>query len=164
MLIAVDAGRGPLVALVCAGAGARDDTDLRAHVRTLPAPHPAFAMSRSYCFPYALVGWHSEPIGVDIERIVTCDEKFGRSICTPQELAEAPWGSAEEIVSLWSSKEALAKALGDALRYDPRRLQSPRAWPDGASGPWRARMLPAPFGYCAWVCWRRSQELSPPVV
>ena len=29
------------------------------------------------------------------------------------------------MASLWSGKEALAKALGDALRYDPRRLESP---------------------------------------
>jgi hypothetical protein len=50
---------------------------------------------------------------------------------------------------LWSSN-----ALGDATRYDPRRLESPMCWPGGESGPWRADALKAPFGYVAWVCWR----------
>lgn len=59
------------------------------------------------------------------------------------------------ITSLWSSKEALAKALGDALAYDPRRLEAPVAWPDGRSGAWRARALElAQEDYVGWVCWR----------
>ncbi|HWE10427.1 MAG TPA: hypothetical protein VG325_13820 [Solirubrobacteraceae bacterium] len=57
---------------------------------------------------------------------------------------------------MWSSKEALAKALGDALRYDPRRLEAPVAWVNGACGPWRARPVPAPPGHVARVCWRSS--------
>ena len=114
----------------------------------------AGGVSRSYCFPYALVAWHGDRVGVDIERIAACDERFARSICTPAEAESAPGRSDQEIVSLWSGKEALAKALGDALRYDPRRLDSPVGWAGGASGPWRARPVPVPGGYCAWVCWR----------
>jgi phosphopantetheinyl transferase len=111
-------------------------------------------VSRSYAPPYALVAWHSHPVGVDIERVAPCDEHFARSICTPEEAARAPWTQDREIIGLWSGKEALAKALGDALRYDPRRLDSPAAWADGRSGPWRARALEVPDGYCAWACWR----------
>jgi hypothetical protein len=58
------------------------------------------------------------------------------------------------VTSLWSSKEALAKALGDALAYDPRRLESPLNWEDGAAGRWRARELTPEPGYVAWLVWR----------
>lgn len=60
------------------------------------------------------------------------------------------------ITSLWSSKEALAKALGDALDYDPRRLEGPGAWPEGRSGSWRARALEPAGEYVGWVCWRED--------
>jgi phosphopantetheinyl transferase len=55
---------------------------------------------------------------------------------------------------MWCGKEALSKALGDALAYDPRRLGSPLSWPDGRSGAWCAAELPAPAGHVAWLCWR----------
>jgi phosphopantetheinyl transferase len=58
------------------------------------------------------------------------------------------------VSSLWSSKEALAKALGDPLHYDPRRLESPMSWPGGRAGPWRAARLATPDGHTAWLCWR----------
>jgi hypothetical protein len=107
--------------------------------------------SRSYCPPYALVGFHDGPVGVDIERVVACDARFAESIVAPSE--RVPCGDAE-IISVWSSKEALAKALGDAVDYDPRRLESPAGWRNGVSGAWRARALPLPKGYRGWACWR----------
>jgi hypothetical protein len=56
--------------------------------------------------------------------------------------------------SLWCSKEALSKALGDALRYDPSRLDSPMRWPELRSGPWSATPLKTVTGHAAWLCWR----------
>ena len=109
------------------------------------------AASRSYCLPYALVAWHDGPVGVDIERVVRCDARFAASIATP---AERVPDSDREIISLWSGKEALAKALGDAVDYDPRRLESPAGWRNGVNGAWRAATVPAPDGFCGWVCWR----------
>lgn len=153
-LIDIDAANAPLIALIDESTGGLDEATLKARVRTLGKAMGAGTVSRSYCHPYALIGWHTGPVGVDIERVVRCDERFARSICTPREEARSPWGTDREIVSLWSSKEALAKALGDALCYDPRRLESPAGWAEGASGPWRTQTLPAPDGYCAWVCWR----------
>ena len=41
--------------------------------------------SRSYRYPYALVASHSEPVGVDIERIEPFDQAFLESILTPSE-------------------------------------------------------------------------------
>jgi phosphopantetheinyl transferase len=107
--------------------------------------------SHSYRFPYALVAWHDEPVGVDIERSEPVCEGFLGSICTPSE-----HGLRVDPISLWCSKEALAKALGDALSYDPRRLESPIFWPQGRSGPWQAAALAAPQGHRAWLCWRSS--------
>ncbi len=61
------------------------------------------------------------------------------------------------VAELWCAKEALAKALGDAVDYDPRRLESPIRWPELRSGPWRARPIPAlPAGHVGWLCWREQ--------
>ncbi len=158
MRLEIDAQRAPLVELLDAGDDGLDEPGLKARARDWETPRSAGRVSRSYCFPYALVGCHADQVGVDIERVVECDERFARSICTPAEEQEAPWRSNEEIVSLWASKEALAKALGDALRYDPRRLESPRGWANRASGPWRAGPLPVPGGYRAWVCWCSANQ------
>jgi len=42
---------------------------------------------------------------------------------------------------IWSSKEALSKALGDATNYEPSQLASPLTWPDGKSVKWQALHL-----------------------
>lgn len=131
-----------------------DAGELRRWARNYAGAAGAGHVSRSYSFPYALVSWHSDRVGVDIERVVACDEAFARSICTPSEAARAPWSSDAEIVGLWSGKEALAKALGDAVQYDPRRLESPASWGGATSGPWRAQAVAVPDGYCGWICWR----------
>jgi hypothetical protein len=107
--------------------------------------------SRSYCPPYAVVAFHDGPVGVDIERVVACDARFAESITTP---AEPVPRTDAETVSAWSGKEALAKALGDAVEYDPRRLEAPGGWRNGVSGAWRAASLPLPDGYVGWLCWR----------
>jgi len=155
---AIELDGGPRVELLDATAWALTEPALRrlARSRSGGARCNGEHVSRSYCFPYALVGRHGDRVGVDIERVVACDEAFARSICTPAEEARAPWGSDRQIISLWSGKEALAKALGDAVAYDPRRLDSPAGWADGAAGPWRAGAIPVPDGYCAWACWRVS--------
>ncbi len=99
-----------------------------------------------------MVAWHDQPVGVDIERVQSCRPEFAASISTPAELARGIAGD-EETISLWCGKEALAKALGDALSYDPRRLLSPVSWLDGRAGPWRAARREAPDGHVVWLCW-----------
>jgi phosphopantetheinyl transferase len=150
----MDTDDAPQIALIDATLDGLDAAALKTRARDLGAAVGAGAVSRSYCHPYALVGWHNGPIGVDIERVVSCPEAFSQAIATPGEHASGRWTTDRELISLWSSKEALSKALGDALDYDPRRLESPAGWPDGACGSWRAATLPAPDDYCAWVCWR----------
>jgi phosphopantetheine--protein transferase-like protein len=89
-------------------------------------------------------------VGVDVERIERFDGALADSIRTPAE-RDAGWPEADpdrHFSSLWSSKEALAKALGD-----PRRLDGPAAWPQGRSGPWRATAVEVTDGHVAWLCW-----------
>jgi phosphopantetheinyl transferase len=152
----MDPNGAPRVALIDATDEGLDEAGLRTRARKLGEAVGAGTVSRSYCHPYALVGvgLNGGPIGVDIERVVACPEEFAEAITTPAERDSGRWGTDCELISLWSSKEALSKALGDALAYDPRRLESPAGWRQAASGPWRTATLPAPGGYCAWVCWR----------
>ncbi|MBV9803600.1 MAG: 4'-phosphopantetheinyl transferase superfamily protein [Solirubrobacterales bacterium] len=148
---------GPAVRLLDARQGGLDESGLRGWARSLSDAHPDLTASRSYRYPYALVAWHDGPVGVDIERVEACGASFLESISTPAERSvEAPPERDPDAhaISLWCGKEALSKALGDALEYDPRRLESPLGWPDGRCGPWHAESLSAPDGYVAWVCWR----------
>lgn len=157
------------------------EPELRAAVRALAAPVGLAYVSRSYRHPYALVAWHTDRVGIDIERVEPCEPDFAASICTPAELSRLPgrertaererpagtWDAA--LISLWSAKEALSKALGDPLRYDPRQLEGPGGWPGGRSGSWRAAALDSPAGHVGWVCWRSvaqrpDGELTQPVL
>ncbi|MDE3069144.1 MAG: 4'-phosphopantetheinyl transferase superfamily protein [Acidobacteriota bacterium] len=146
----------PSAWLLDATACERGEPGLRDAARAVCAQSGAAHCSRSYAYPLALAACHEGPVGVDLERVVPCDDRFLESISTPDERA-AGVGEGDRdrrITSLWSSKEALAKALGDALAYDPRRLGSPMLWPEGSSGPWRACPLDAAPGHVAWLCWR----------
>ena len=154
----IDTHDAPRVALIDACLEGLDEAELRTRARAFGAAVGAGEVSRSYCYPYALIGWHSGPIGVDIERVLACPDEFSQAIATPAEETSGRWRTDRDLISLWSSKEALSKALGDALDYDPRRLESPAGWPGGVCGCWRAAVLPAPDGHCAWVCWRVSRD------
>jgi hypothetical protein len=158
-----DGEQAPSVQLIDARAiEVPDEEALREYARRLSADAGAPSASRSYCFPFALIASHTAAVGVDIERVERCDRAFADSIRTPAELA-AGWpreGDPDRFfTSLWSSKEALSKALGDALAYDPRQLEGPGSWPDGSSGPWRASSLDVgEGGHVAWLCWRAEDS------
>jgi hypothetical protein len=134
-----------------------DARGLRALARDRGAATEAAYSSRSYRDPLALIAWFDRPVGADIERIEPHDRAFAESICTPQERRDLAdrLEDPETVTALWSSKEALAKALGDALDYDPRRVDSPMTWAGGEAGAWRAQRLEvAPKGHIIWLCWR----------
>jgi phosphopantetheinyl transferase len=154
--LGLDAIDAPHLALIDGADAGLDEAGLRTTARGLGAAVGASAVSRSYCHPYALVGWHCAPVGVDIEAVVPCPPEFAESISTPTEYTSGRWTTDSELVSLWSGKEALAKALGNAVDYDPRRLPSPAGWPGGICGSWRAATLALPDSHCVWVCWQAS--------
>ena len=153
----------PSVQLLDARTAALDQQDLRHRARAISATQCASFATRSYRYPYALIAWHSDRVGIDIERVEACDPSFARSICTPEE--QIDWAALadpdQHLSSLWSSKEALAKALGDAVSYDPRRLASPIFWSDGRAGCWRASELAVAHGYVAWLVWRDAGQHPP---
>jgi hypothetical protein len=151
---------GPGVRLLDGREAGLDEPGLQAWARAQSDGFCARYRSRSYRYPYALIALHSEPVGVDIERIDPFDPVFLDSIRTPSEPREPPEGAAadEYLASLWSGKEALSKALGDGLAYDPRRLESPITWPHGRSGRWHAAPLTVPAGHVGWLCWRSTEE------
>jgi hypothetical protein len=145
----------PHVILLDARAEGLDEAELRARAREVAAASPGRFTSRAYRFPFALIASHEAAVGVDIERVEPRDEDFADSIRTPSErMAGWPEDADRFFSSLWSSKEALAKALGDALKYDPRRLEGPRVWPDGRAGCWSAHPLELGQEHVGWVCWR----------
>ena len=141
----------------CAGESpaAVQERALREWLRRFDAEATATHSSRSYRLPLALLAWHGAPVGVDIERVECMDAAFASSIQTPREREQEPPRERDAYFSsLWSSKEALSKALGDPVAYDPRRLEGPGSWPHGRSGPWRAAQLEVGAAHVAWVCWR----------
>jgi hypothetical protein len=150
---------GPLVRLLDARTAGLDDAGLRRWARAVGAQLAPLLVTRSYRHPFALVAAHHAAVGVDLERVEPVDAAFATSIATPEERAALEAGEAGDdlaswAIALWSGKEALAKALGDALAYDPRRLGAPARWPGLRCGPWRAAALPVPAGHTGWVCWR----------
>lgn len=148
----------PHVSLLDAGIAGLGAQGLRDWARRLAATSRAPYTSRSYRYPYALVACHRQPVGTDIERIGPCDEDFAELICTPSERSgpPGPFDRDSYFTSLWSGKEALSKALGDAVAYEPSRLGSPACWPHRRAGPWRAEELNVPPGYVAWLCWKSA--------
>jgi hypothetical protein len=153
----------PVVRLLDARRDGLDAPALRARARAVTAALGRSHATRSYRFPYALVAAHDGPVGVDLERVEYVDRAFAVSIATPDELAALDAGEAGDdlaawAIALWSGKEALAKALGDALSYDPRRLPSPLRWPNLRAGAWRAVPLPVPARHAGWLCWRTAGE------
>ena len=145
---------GPEVELLRAG---RETTleELRVAARARSeAAGDGRRVSRAYGFPYALLAHHGAAVGIAIERVAPRDVVFAASICTPDELERARVLDWSRMTSLWTSKAAFAKALGDARLYDPRRLDGPAGWARGVSGPWRAEALAVAPDHRAWVCWR----------
>jgi len=150
----------PIVRVLDAREIGADAERLRAWARAESTAREASHVSRSYCHPYAVVAWHNAPLGVDLVRIAPCDARFAQLICTPDERVDAARAADRDahLSALWAGKEALAKALGRPLDYEPGRLTAPLAWPGGTSGPWRARPCAVPEGHVAWLVWREVTD------
>jgi hypothetical protein len=150
----------PVVYLLEASEVGGDEAGLRAAARAVTAKAVHRYASHSYCFPLALAASHEGPVGVDIERVTSWTTTQLDSVMTPSERARRPEADDRWATSLWSSKEALTKALGNPVDYDPRRVEGPLSWPGSAARRWRASPLSVPDHYVAWVCWRHSSTVS----
>lgn len=144
----------PVVHLLDATGWISEESDLRAAARSLSVSPPQRHASRSYAFPLALVALHPQPVGVDIEPVTAWGSAQKTSILSITERHRDPVMDDRGATSVWSSKEALAKALDTPIRYDPRRLESPASWPNGVAGRWRSYRLEVPDVYEAWLCWQ----------
>lgn len=149
----------PHVRLIDASSLGLDEAGLRRVARS----HEGAVVSRSYRYPHAAVATWDGDVGVDLEQVdPTLDLRFAHAIATPAERAQLEGASAADIASLWSAKEAVAKALGQPLARDPRRVEAPPLWRAIAAagvrqrigGPWWAEALQVPVGYVGWVVWR----------
>jgi hypothetical protein len=63
--------------------------ELRERARSLPLTAGTVHVSRSYCYPFALVAGYGQRVGVDVERVAACDGAFAASIQTPAERVAA---------------------------------------------------------------------------
>jgi phosphopantetheinyl transferase len=156
------AGNGPRYSLLHRPG---DPQALRVAAAELSVQQAAPYLSRSYREPFALVAWHTAPVGIDLERVEDLSAELARSIATPEERQALGhnFDDPRFVASMWSAKEAVAKCLGDALDYDPRRLVSPLLWRDGAAGRLRAAELGAPEHHVAWICWAADERATPSI-
>ncbi|SPK75865.1 putative 4'-phosphopantetheinyl transferase superfamily protein (plasmid) [Cupriavidus taiwanensis] len=109
-------------------------------------PQARLAFSVSHTDGLALLAFaRACCLGVDVERRAGGENiagvpEFGRGIFSPQEaqrLARARPASADALLSIWTRKEALLKALGMGLSADPSAYTTEDDWQRGA-GHWRA--------------------------
>jgi len=122
--------------------------------------------SRSYSGDHAVIAGWRDRVGVDVEALdrpieatwSLHNELFRTTMMTAEERELTPPRGPETArhlaLSLWCSKEALAKALGTPLEWEPTRLRGPALWPSREVGRWRATYLGADvlhFRALAWV-------------
>ncbi|WP_373376169.1 4'-phosphopantetheinyl transferase superfamily protein [Cupriavidus nantongensis] len=120
-------------------------------------PQARLAFSVSHTDGLALLAFARDcRLGVDVERraggVKVADVPgFGRGIFSAQEaqvLARARL-SAEALLSIWTRKEALLKALGTGLSADPTAYTTEDDWRRGA-GHWQASRDGIPMS--GWTC------------
>ena len=127
------------------------------------APELCFNLSHSGNFVMLAVS--DAPIGCDIERIRTADDRVARHIMTPEEFAA--FCACEEserdahFTGLWTAKESYLKACGEGILTDPAAIfieagPVPRIFRSGERMPFALRTGAIP-GYCYAVC--RAGEL-----
>ncbi len=93
-------------------------------------PHAHLHFNLSHCRDLALLVLGTDgPLGIDLEpgdrgkSLLGCESSF----CHPAELAELPTGEearARALLDLWTSKEALLKALGTGMSLAPETIHA----------------------------------------
>ncbi len=75
--------------------------------------------SLSHCAGFVCCTFSEWEIGIDAERLRPYDPKLARRICAPAELKalEALPERAKNLMTLWTLKESLMKAVGEGFHY-----------------------------------------------
>ena len=128
--------------------------------------------SRSYSGRVALIAGSNQRVGVDVELTDLAredswsltNEWFRSSMLTSEErvriASDSTPGTTLSATSVWSSKEAVAKALGTPRQFDPTRLTGAAVWKDARRGRWRAAYLDlTPLGLDA-VAWMVYEDFA----
>ena len=94
----------------------------------LAPPHDGLHFNLSHCHDLALVALsRSGPLGIDLEPADRAGSLLGceTSFCHPEEIAALPTPAearAAALLDLWTSKEALLKALGTGMSLAPESV------------------------------------------
>ncbi|MES2660598.1 MAG: 4'-phosphopantetheinyl transferase superfamily protein [Verrucomicrobiota bacterium] len=103
----------------------------------LSPPHDLVHFNLSHCAELGLVAISSDgPTGVDLESLDRRHDLLGceSTFCHPEEIARLPQGETERAIRLleiWTSKEAVLKALGTGLIHPPETVRVDLADPVG---------------------------------
>lgn len=93
----------------------------------LAPPFDGVHLNLSHCVDLALVAVDSVPVGVDLEplsrapSLIECETSF----CHPDEIAALPSDEAARglgLLTLWTAKEAVLKAIGTGLLHPPTEI------------------------------------------
>ena len=112
-------------------------------------PQAEVFFSRSYCANFSITVTNSKRCGIDMESISGTQPDwninnplFQDSMLAPGELERIKqssyWEQPNLEQNIWSSKEALAKALGEAKNYQPNKIYSPLTWKTNPTIGWNA--------------------------
>lgn len=94
----------------------------------LPPPHHDLHFNLSHCHDLAVVALcRVGPVGIDLEPAARRPDLLGceSAFCHPEEIAalpDPPDQRAAHLLDLWTSKEALLKALGTGLSLPPETV------------------------------------------
>ena len=93
----------------------------------LAAPHSHVHFNLSHCHDLALIAISDKPVGIDIEPVTRAPDLLEcvRTFCHPEEIASLPVDSgarAEQLLLIWTAKEALLKSLGTGLLQPPEEV------------------------------------------
>lgn len=136
-----------------------DRHGLRAGKPYVNAP-VGIGITHSADFAVAVCGPHT--VGVDLERSRPMGEHFAQLLAVAAAGGDGPRRRRLEAMPLplrWACKEAVLKAYGFGLRFDPREVELTDWHPDGSytwrTGPRLARYAPRPGG-CRYGAWARE--------
>lgn len=74
-------------------------------------------ISISHSFEYAAIFLSNDPVGVDIQKVLSKIHRIKHKFCHPVEVKSPMYDDEIELTKLWSSKEAVYKLNNDAVEF-----------------------------------------------